>query len=268
MRLLHVLSAVVVTLLAIASTNVAGQAKWGGVLMTDRNGASSGRSLRVHTNAAEERANLLSKIGKNLLVTWWLEIGKNEAYVMEALKLKGLSGSALIKHKNYKYLLKYVDKAERMKLTTWYYTKQFSTYQAWTKLGMQEVRTVEQLNRIKKSDSFRIYKRYVNLFDDAVLRSWKAGYNPPVVMVARGASEAEVTARVQIMAQSKRSEEYAKVALGMTVPGKPMVTLKGEALKSHDDYNYFDVFQKAVAKIAAKAAARKEAAIAAAGKTN
>ncbi|KAH7481933.1 hypothetical protein KRP22_011103 [Phytophthora ramorum] len=259
MRLLdHVLLATVVTLLA--STYAAAQTKisavtshsspnWGEELVRDRNGANNGRSLRVGTNTVEERVTWLEKLGKHAKVFWWLETEKTDDYVLKALKLKGLSGSDLTKNDNYKYFLKFARKAESNRLNKWL-RKDFPTYEAWKELGLQKVRTIEQLNQIRSTKEFAVYKRYVNEFDDYVYRSMVAGFNPPKVMVARGAPEAEMTARVEIMAEAKRSEAYAKLALGMTVPGRPMITLKGEALKKHDDYGYFKLFLAEAAKVA------------------
>ncbi|KAL4115161.1 hypothetical protein PRIC2_014055 [Phytophthora ramorum] len=251
MRLLdHVLLTTVVTLLA--STYAVAQTKilavttqsspnWGDQLARDRNGASNGRSLRVGTNTVEERVKWMEKLGKNAKVLWWLETEKTDDYVLKVLKLKGLRGSDLTKNANYKYFLKFKKRAENNRLNEWL-GKDFTTYQVWKELGMQEFRTVDELNQIRTTKAFGLYERYVNKFDDYVVRFMKAGYYPPKVMVDRGATGAEMTARVEIMAKAKRSESYAKLALGMTVPGKPMVVLKGEALKKHDDYEYFVLF--------------------------
>ncbi|KAL4170191.1 hypothetical protein KRP22_011095 [Phytophthora ramorum] len=259
MRLLdHILLATVVTLLA--STYAAAQTKisavtshsspnWGEELVRDRNGANNGRSLRVGTNTVEERVTWLEKLGKNAKVRWWLETEKTDDYVLKALNLKGLTGSDLTKNANYKYFLKFAKKAESNRRAMWL-RKDFPTYQVWKELGLQRVRTVEQLNQIRNTKVFAVYKRYVNEFDNYVYRSMVAGYNPPKVMVARGAPKAEMTARVEIMAEAKRSELYAKVALGLTVPGRRGTTLKGEALKKHDDYGYFELFLAEAAKVA------------------
>ncbi|KAH7481952.1 RxLR effector protein Avr1 [Phytophthora ramorum] len=259
MRLLdHVLLATVVTLLA--STYAAAQTKisavtshsspnWGDELVRDRNGASNGRSLRVGTNTVEERAAWLEKLGKNVKVRWWLETEKTDDYVLKALNLKGLRGSDLTTNANYKYFLKFAKKAESYRLNKWL-RNDFPTYEAWKELGMQKVLFIEQLNQIKNTKNFRIYKRYVNEFDDYVYRSMMAGYNPPKVMVVSGATKAEMTARVEIMAEAKRSEAYAKVALGLTVPGRPRLTLTGKPLEKHDDYEYFELFLAEAAKMA------------------
>ncbi|KAL4096232.1 hypothetical protein PRIC1_009594 [Phytophthora ramorum] len=257
MRLLdHVLLTTVVTLLA--STYAAAQTKisavtshsspnWGDELVRDRNGANNGRSLRVNANTAG--ATWLEKLGKNAKVFWWLETEKTDDYVLKALNLKGLTGSDLTKNANYKYFLKFAKKAESYRLNKWL-RNDFPTYEAWKELGLQKVRTIEQLNQIRNTKEFGIYKRYVNEFDDYVYRSMVAGYNPPKVMVVSGATKAEMTARVEIMAEAKRSEAYAKVALGLTVPGRPRLTLTGKPLKKHDNYGYFKLFLAEAAKVA------------------
>ncbi|KAL4170193.1 hypothetical protein KRP22_011097 [Phytophthora ramorum] len=257
MRLLdHVLLTTVVTLLA--STYAAAQTKISAVtshsspnlgdeLVRDRNGANNGRSLRVNANTAG--ATWLENLGKHAKVFWWLETEKTDDYVLKALNLKGLSGSDLTKNDNYKYFLKFAKKAESYRLNKWL-RNDFPTYEAWKELGLQKVRTIEQLNQIRNTKEFGIYKRFVNEFDDYVYRSMVAGYNPPKVMVVSGAAKAEMTARVEIMAEAKRSEAYAKVALGLTVPGRPRLTLTGKPLEKHDNYGYFKLFLAEAAKVA------------------
>ncbi|KAL4096230.1 hypothetical protein PRIC1_009592 [Phytophthora ramorum] len=215
MRLLdHILLATIVTLLA--STYAAAQTKISAV--TSHSSPNWGDELVRDRNGANN--------GRSLRV-----------------------GSDLTKNANYKYFLKFAKKAESNRRAMWL-RKDFPTYQVWKELGLQGVRTVEQLNQIRNTKVFAVYKRYVNEFDNYVYRSMVAGYNPPKVMVARGAPKAEMTARVEIMAEAKRSELYAKVALGLTLPGRPGITLKGEALKKHDDYGYFELFLAEAAKVA------------------
>ncbi|KAG6576510.1 putative secreted RxLR effector peptide protein [Phytophthora cinnamomi] len=107
------------------------------------------------------------------------------------------------------------------------------------KLGFQKIIKADDLPRIKHTGQFRVYRQYVNNFDDNVLQTMKSGYDPPRVMVSRGATDAEMTAKTQIMVEAGRSDAYAKLALGMTEVHDPMKVLKGSALEGHTDFKYF-----------------------------
>lgn len=130
-------------------------------------------------------SSLLYKMKKNAQVTWWLEAGKSDDYVRGALKLKGLKGDALKSHKNYRYYAHFVKKSEEYQLNKWL-TRDVTTYMAWEMLGFQQITKADELPLIKMTDEFRLYKRYVNDFDTYALRTMKAGYEPPRVMVSRG----------------------------------------------------------------------------------
>ncbi|GMF60794.1 unnamed protein product [Phytophthora fragariaefolia] len=199
------------------------------------------RSLRVENENSEQRNSLWSKISNSVKVRWWLERKKSDSYVVEALKLKNLKGDDLLKAPNYKYLKFFREKSEEYLLNKWL-KKEFTTYQVWMEKGLKDITDPKDLAKIKKTDNFRVYKRYVNDFDTYVLRTMKAGYIPPRMMVSFGTSNAEMVARTEIMAESGRSAAYAKLALGMSPPGKPATVLYGNALETNPAFPYFQFF--------------------------
>ncbi|KAE8998299.1 hypothetical protein PR003_g19159 [Phytophthora rubi] len=172
---------------------------------------------------------------------WWLEAEKSDDYVKEALKLNGLRGEALTKNKNYKAYLYFLKKSEEYMLNKWY-RHEYSTYQGWKEVGFVKITKARDLDKIRNTEQLRVYKHYVNNVDFYLFQALKAGYSPPAAMVARGASEAELTARTEIMAEAGRSVPYAKVALGMTKARYPKRLLYGQALEAHEDFKYFKLF--------------------------
>ncbi|GMF36336.1 unnamed protein product [Phytophthora lilii] len=150
---------------------------------------------------------------KRVKVEWWLQMGTADDNVKAKLKLTGLKGKDLTSHKNFKRYKQFANKAENYRLNQWLRNK-FTTYDAWNTLKLPQA-----------NSGFR--------------RKVKAGYNPPAKMVSREATEVEMTLRTLIMARSKVEDNFAKLALGLMEPGKPLTTLKGSALTSSSDYKYF-----------------------------
>ncbi|KAG6597943.1 putative secreted RxLR effector peptide protein [Phytophthora cinnamomi] len=154
------------------------------------------------------------------------------------MKLKGLKGDALKNHENYRYYAFFTKKSEEYLLNRWL-RHSTTTFRAWEKLGFQKIIKADDLPRIKHTGQFRGYRQYVNNFDDNVLQTMKSGYDPPRVMVSRGATDAEMTARTQIVVEAGRSDAYAKLALGMTEAHDPMKVSKGSAFEGHMDFKNF-----------------------------
>ncbi|KAE9185106.1 hypothetical protein PF004_g23469 [Phytophthora fragariae] len=132
-------------------------------------------------------------------------------YVKEALKLNGLRGEALTKNKNYKAYLYFLKKSEEYMLNKWY-RHEYSTYQGWKEVGFVKITKARDLDKIRNTEQFRVYKHYVNNVDFYLFQALKAGYSPPAAMVARGASEAELTARTEIMAEAGRHSRRMKTS--------------------------------------------------------
>ncbi|EGZ13781.1 hypothetical protein PHYSODRAFT_513852, partial [Phytophthora sojae] len=156
-----------------------------------------------------------------------------EDYVKKALKMEGLSGTALTSHKNYNLLVKYVDTAEMYRLNKWA-RGGFPTYDIWVELGLGRVTSLAQIEQVKNTNAYRIYKRYVNAFDDSVISTMGSGYHLPK-LVSDKATPAEMTARAQIWAEAGRSDDYVMMMLGLT-------GLKGAKLARNRNYPYYTEF--------------------------
>ncbi|KAE8883194.1 hypothetical protein PF005_g25297 [Phytophthora fragariae] len=252
MRLQQVLLVVVVSFLSSTvalSTATENEQSKGSTLASPLSGRSivghdgaTGRSLRARDVIdTEDKSTEDRGLWTHVKVRWWLETEKTDDYVKEALKLNGLKGEALTQNKNYKAYQYFVKKSEEFKLNKWY-RHEFSTFQGWKEVGFVKITKASDLDKIRDTKQFSVYKDYVNYLDNYLFQGLKAGYSPPAAMVRRGTSEAELTARTEIMAEAGRSVPYAKVALGMTDARYPKRVLYGEALERHEDFNYFILF--------------------------
>ncbi|EEY53913.1 secreted RxLR effector peptide protein, putative [Phytophthora infestans T30-4] len=205
------------------------------------------RSLRTDTTLDSEDNNEDSgerSVWKHVKVRWWLETEKSDDFVRKALKLNGLDDTAMKAHKNYKYYAYFAKKAEDYLFNKWL-RNHVPTFEAWKSLNLGKITKADQLKEIANTKNFISYSRFVKQYDDNVVSTLNAGYNPPVVAVARGASEAEITARTMIMASARRDDDVAKVLLGLTKPGYPRRVLDGNALTQHDEYKYYQLFKEA-----------------------
>ncbi|KAE8974332.1 hypothetical protein PR003_g27260 [Phytophthora rubi] len=252
MRLQQVLLVVVVSFLSSTvalSTATENEQSKGSTLASPLSGRSivghdgaTGRSLRARNVIdTEDKSTEDRGLWTHVKVRWWLETEKTDDYVKEALKLNGLKGEALTQNKNYKAYQYFVKKSEEYKLNKWY-LHEFSTFQGWKEVGFVKITKASDLDKIRDTKQFSVYKDYVNYLDNYLFQGLKAGYSPPAAMVRRGTSEAELTARTEIMAEAGRSVPYAKVALGMTDARYPKRVLYGEALERHEDFSYFILF--------------------------
>ncbi|KUF82605.1 hypothetical protein AM587_10004336 [Phytophthora nicotianae] len=209
------------------------------------------RSLRASTAPKVEGINENSAergLGKHIKVRWWLESEAPDAYVKKMLKLNGLDNAALKAHKNYKYYAYFARKSEDYLLNKWLRTD-ITTFDAWKNLKLDRITHRNQLNQVENTENFRVYSRYVKQFNANVASTLDAGYTPRAVMVARGSTDAEMTARTLIMAKAGIDDKVAKVLLGMTVPGHPTIPLRGNDLMKHVDYKFFTLFWKKKAKV-------------------
>lgn len=133
---------------------------------------AKGRSLRAVDT--EDESSELRGWWTSAKVRWWLESEKSDDYVKGALKLKGLEGDALLNHKNYKAFQYFLKKSEDYKINKWY-RNEYTTYQGWQELGLNKKITLgKDLDKIRNTDEFKVYKHYVNYFDKFVLISLKA----------------------------------------------------------------------------------------------
>ncbi|POM74542.1 Secreted RxLR effector peptide protein [Phytophthora palmivora] len=206
--------------------------------------AGEQRSLRIDKagNAADETSEEKSFLTYTK-VRWWLETGKSDDYVRKALKLNGLDDATMKTRKNYRYYEYFARKSLDYQIHNWI-RQEYTTFNIWTEMGFHDVvlKTSDDLVKLMSTANGNIYKQYVNKADFYADASLKAGYKPPISMDSY-ATEAEKIARTTIMANAHTKDAVAKVLLGLTVPGKPMMTLQGDALKKHRGYQYFEYFQ-------------------------
>lgn len=181
---------------------------------------------------------------------WWAETGASDGYVRKALKLTNLDEAAVKSNKYYAY---YVDKTEWYKIIKWL-QKDVSTFQVWKTLNLDRITKSSQLHSVRNTDAFRVYSRYVKHFNNAVISKLDNGYQPDRVLVERGASDAEMSARALIMANAGIKDDYTQVLLGLTTQGRFIKLLKGAELTGHRDFQFFKLF------VEAKTAAGKRAA--------
>ncbi|KUF76862.1 hypothetical protein AM587_10007749 [Phytophthora nicotianae] len=240
-------------LVVLLASTAAGSSKFSSTLQSPEIRASAHpimfpeeRSLRSETTLnenSEERGNMFKTMWKYVKVQLWLETKMSKEYVKTALKLDGLDDADIKTHKNYKYYSYFADKSEEYRLIGWL-QKDYTTFDAWHKeLNLNRITQANELNKVEATDAFRVYKHYVNMHDTLIVRQMNIG-NAPEVVVSRGATAAEMTARTIIMAKAERSDKAAQRLLGLIDPHNSRVLLTGEALTRHVDYQYFKLFRK------------------------
>ncbi|OWZ19292.1 RxLR effector protein [Phytophthora megakarya] len=221
------------------------------------------RSLRTDKVAdAVDESTEEKGLWKWIKVNFWLDMGHDEAYVLKKLKLNGLDDEAMKLDKNYKYYKYFSKKFWDYQISSWLHTRT-TTWNVWKNLKLHERITVrDEIANIADTREFMFYIRYVISFDTRIQRTLKSGYSVPYFPIPKGASDAELYARVRIMALERREDRFAKVLLGLTDTNKQRTTtLEGKALMQHEDYHWFELFQKLrnevqnEAEAAAKAAA-------------
>ncbi|OWZ19293.1 RxLR effector protein [Phytophthora megakarya] len=221
------------------------------------------RSLRTPkvADAVEESAE------EKGLWTWikvntWLDLGLDEAYALKKLKLSDLDDEAMKLDKNYKYYKYFSRKFWDYKISSWL-RKDITPWNVWKNLKLHEQITVrKEIGSIENTREFNLYRRYVKSFGNRIRRTLKGGNSVPYFPIPGAASDAELYARVRIMALERTEDQYAKVLLGLTDTNKQRTTtLTGTPLTQHADYHWFELFQKLrkevqnEAEAAAKAAA-------------
>ncbi|OWZ14409.1 RxLR effector protein [Phytophthora megakarya] len=178
-------------------------------------------------------------------VLFWLEADKTDEYVLRALKLNGMNEATMKLKKNYKYYKYFARKSVEYRINKWV-RRRMTTWDVWKELGLhKKVVYRSQLDSIKRTPEYNIYVRYVNAFDSNVKESRKAGQSIHFTMVSRGASDAEMYARIRIMAYNLTDDKNAKILLGLTDRSKGYtVVLKGIALTEHEEYHWFKLFME------------------------
>ncbi|KAL3663397.1 hypothetical protein V7S43_011804 [Phytophthora oleae] len=204
--------------------------------------ASNGRSLRIATalEQDEERAGLLAKIrttfSKKARVDAWVQAEKSDDFVKEALKLDDVADDLLATKKNFKYYKRFVEKAEAKKINDWL-IGDAPIYNAWVKLGLG---SFDDIEKAKRTGAFKTYAKLVREYDDQAISMWRE-YKIPVP-VAKATSPIEMNVRMDILAATKRGDDYVKQVLGLD-------KLTGTALMSHANYQYFQHYQRAAKRL-------------------
>ncbi|ETP29589.1 hypothetical protein F442_21296, partial [Phytophthora nicotianae P10297] len=204
-----------------------------------RRSLRSDSSAPVNNESSTERSAL-----QWVKVRIWLEFGASDKYVKKALKLRGLDDAALKVQANYRYYDYFTKKALEYRLYK-QLQRDVPTFAIWKELRFRDITKAVQLQSIVNTMEFKFYERYVQAFHKRVKADYNAMRDPTGVIVARGATEAEMTARTLILVNSRMDEAYAQALLGMTKPGRPGMLLKGKQLEDHVDYEYLQLFQKA-----------------------
>ncbi|GMF65892.1 unnamed protein product [Phytophthora lilii] len=155
--------------------------------------------------------------------------------ISATLGLAELSGKKLTRHPNYKHFQKFLGR--KYGLGDLLY-KGAPPYSAWVKLGFDDIHTVDQLKTILKTDKFKLYEEYVLAFDRISINNYYSARIP--VHVSTGASEAEMTARMTILAMRKKTDYfYAKMVLGLD-------NLNPQEMVKHGNYRYYQFYLRQV----------------------
>ncbi|OWY94025.1 RxLR effector protein, partial [Phytophthora megakarya] len=169
------------------------------VLSNEKRTLRTSRTTDAYDESTEEKSLL-----KHWKVRLWLEAERTDEYVLNALKLNGLDDAAMKTHQNYKYYQRFTRKALEYRVAKWFIKKR-TTFSVWDELGFKTIQP-KQLDQITNNVNFGVYKQYVNYFDSNVEWKLNNGFNPPVGLISRDATPAEMTARTKIMAETGRSD--------------------------------------------------------------
>jgi len=98
----------------------------------------------------------------------------------------------------------------------------------WTKAGLANVRSMDQLEQATYTDGFRIYTSFVMQLDDVAIKKGSVAGK-----LGADASDMEKMARTLIM--KRRPDSYAKSVLGLD-------NLSGAELKNSANFKYYEMF--------------------------
>ncbi|KAL3663404.1 hypothetical protein V7S43_011809 [Phytophthora oleae] len=183
---------------------------------------SNGRALRVTKEEDdEERAGLAAKLSdlitkfssKEQQVVRWADAQKTDEFVLDAFKLKGLTGDRLKLNKNYKYFEQFKKIKESDQITAWI-KAETSTSAVWRTSGLGNVRTIDEILAVEPTEAFQMYTRFLERYDSAViLKAHKA--KTPIPVISDDLTWAEKTVRAANWVATGRSRAFAKAALGL-----------------------------------------------------
>ncbi|KAG3070591.1 hypothetical protein PI124_g21288 [Phytophthora idaei] len=142
---------------------------------------------------ANERTNSKSPLLMWLKTKWRFARGKPVEYTKGKLDMKSLTAK------------------KREENTIWTLVRRdFTTYQWWNKVGLNEIVTAKKgmtnkeiLAEVQNTNEFQRYKRYAIAFDDHVISLFGSGYYRPTRFIDKNATPVEMMARAQIWAEKK-----------------------------------------------------------------
>ncbi|KAG7384225.1 hypothetical protein PHYBOEH_009586 [Phytophthora boehmeriae] len=207
--------------------------------LTDEDDSTGLINTEERTGGVGAVKGFFSNLGTHAKMRVWLEREKPDEYAFKKLGLEGLTGTQLTSHPNYKKFLWYSDKAEGYKLNRWLLEDPpLPTYDGWVLLGLENMvdRNIP-MEMIKRTKAFRTYERYVKEFDQDVIILGKTG-STPQNQISRHATPAEMTAKAEIWAKNKMTDDYVIYALGLK-------GLSREELARNVDFQYFRIFKEA-----------------------
>ncbi|KAK1943321.1 hypothetical protein P3T76_004717 [Phytophthora citrophthora] len=184
--------------------------------------SSDRRALRVtNENHIEERAGLGSKLtdlitkfsSKERQAVRFADAQKTDEFVLEAFKLKGLTGVRLKLDKNYKYFEQFQKVKESNQITAWI-KAETPTSAVWRTSGFGNVRTIDDILAVEPTEAFQLYTRFLIQYDDAMTAK-ALRTNTPIPVISDDLTWAEKTVSVATWVGADRSRAFAKAALGL-----------------------------------------------------
>ncbi|POM62272.1 Avr1b-1 Avirulence-like protein [Phytophthora palmivora] len=125
--------------------------------------------------------------------------------------------------------------AARMDPNHQFYGMNIPTADVWSYMGLEKAS--KDLKTMKASFAYMFFTRYVQRVDDEGVLLHQAGKSLPSTM-NKPVTSAEMSAKAEIWASTKRTKAYVKWALGLG-------NLKGEELKTNVAYKYYLQYLKA-----------------------
>ncbi|KAI9984546.1 hypothetical protein PInf_005904 [Phytophthora infestans] len=137
----------------------------------------------------------------------WARAGKADDFVIENLNLKGLSGHALKSNKNYKHFEQFQEALLDISLK-----KMTPTSDIWRRMGLEKLKTIDDVEAAQSTDAFLLYVRYARHFDAAALKN-NIKHKTAIPVISDDVTFAEALARLTVWKMDDRPANYVKAAL-------------------------------------------------------
>ncbi|GMF65885.1 unnamed protein product [Phytophthora lilii] len=184
-------------------------------------------NLNTRVNAAREAIRISKEVKA------WVKSGKSDFEAQSLLGLAGMSDDVAGIKPNYEHFEKFLIRKYRFSDML---INETPTYNVWVTIGFGNIRTADQLPIISNTAKFKLYERYVKAFDRVTINKLYS-YRTPV-QSSSGASDAEMTARIMLLAKQRRPDPYyAKCVLGIN-------KLNAQAVTHHSNYKYYQLYLK------------------------